>query len=141
MAIVTDILTDDIKALETRAAIIDHGKSGIALLKAWTLKLFRAMVDTIPEEQLKSVLHSMNDMSYVIGVKSPGKLKSDNRNFGMWLSNEQVNALIEGCHDKCMMCNLDKQQRRGCALRKALDSIPNDVPMRDNGDCQYYTEI
>lgn len=39
------------------------------------------------------------------------------------------------------MCNLDKGQRRACALKKALDAVPNDIPDKMDGDCPYYAQF
>ena len=77
-------------------------------------------------------------VSYTIGVKKPGPSTLDEKNYGMWIPYEVLNALLAGCHDHCLMCPMDKAQRRSCELRKALTIIPNDSQERSDGDCPYY---
>ena len=62
----------------------------------------------------------------------------DDLNYGLWLPNATINALLDGCRDHCLMCSGDTDARRRCALRKALDMVPNDVPHTDDESCPYY---
>ncbi|MBR1565141.1 MAG: hypothetical protein IJ649_00115 [Oscillospiraceae bacterium] len=97
------------------------------------------MVFTIPEEQFATYIRSLEMASFTVGIKKPGDMGRNDKDFGMWLSYEAINGLLEGCHEHCMMCPGDKAQRRACKLRKVLTSIPNDAPERDDGDCPFYT--
>jgi hypothetical protein len=101
--------------------------------------IIEAVPATIPTEQLKTYLNNLKMVSYTIGVKRPGVMGRDEKNYGMWLPFEVLNALLAGCHDHCLMCPADKTERRKCPLRKALDTIPNDTEEREDGDCPYYT--
>lgn len=109
------------------------------MLKAKIHKLMERVTDTIPDDQMMTYIRSLNMASYTIGIKKPGTMERDEKNFGMWLSYEVIQALLSGCHDHCMMCPSDKAQRRACKLRKALETIPNDAPDRSDDDCPFYT--
>ena len=109
------------------------------MLKAKIKKLMEQVVGTIPDDQLKSYVNSLKMASYTVGIRKPGNMERDEKNYGMWLPFEVINALLNGCHDHCMMCPADKAERRACKLRKALETIPNDTPDRDDDDCPFYT--
>lgn len=142
MNIVLDILTEAQAALNARSALIPGEKRDLGLLKAKIKKLMDAYADTIPDEQLKTYVHSLRMVSYCVGVKRPGtEGKRNDRDYGMWMPYETVNSLLIACHEHCLMCASDRQERDACPLRKTLDSIPNDVPARADGDCPYYTLI
>ena len=79
--------------------------------------------------------------SYYVGARRPAQGDKNESEYGYWLSVKTIRVLLDGLHEKCMMCNLDKAERRACPLRKAIDSIPNDTPDREDGDCHYYTII
>lgn len=104
-------------------------------------KIIEAVPETIPDNQLKTYLNNLKMVSYTIGVKSPGKMGRDERNYGMWIPWEVLNALLAGCHDHCLICHEDRAERRACPLRKALETIPSDTGEREDGDCPFYTLI
>lgn len=99
------------------------------------------MVDTIPDDQLLTYKRALQMVSYIIGVKRPGGMPQNEKDYGMWLPFEVINVILANCHDHCLMCDLDKSRRKACPLKKALDTIPNDVADRPDNDCPYYTVI
>lgn len=134
-----EILTTEPEHLAQRAALIPGAKRDMAMMAAKIFKLLGGFADTIPADQLLPYRRALMGTSYMIGMKKPGVEPLDEKNYGMWLPYEVLNALIAGCHDHCMMCNLDKVGRKQCPLRKALDTIPNDSEPLPDGDCQFYT--
>lgn len=136
-----EILTNEPAGLAQRSALIPGAKRDLAMMKTKIGKLMGEYVLTIPPDQYKTYINSLKMASYTIGVKRPGAQQRDDRNYGLWLPNEVINGLLEGCHDHCMMCSLDRGQRKCCQFRKTLDAIPNDVEQREDGDCPYYTVI
>ena len=134
-----EILILDIGALSERARLIPYAKRDMAMMAKKAEKLLGEFARTIPDAQLKTYLNNLKMVSYTIGVKHPGKLERDEKNYGIWLPFETLTALLAGCHDHCLMCHEDKARRRGCELRRALDMIPNDTTDREDGDCPYYT--
>lgn len=134
-----EILETEGQQLNRRFRAIQGGRRDLGMLKAKIHKLMERVTDTIPDDQMMTYIRSLNMASYTIGIKKPGTMERDEKNFGMWLSYEVIQALLSGCHDHCMMCPSDKAQRRACKLRKALETIPNDAPDRSDDDCPFYT--
>ena len=134
-----EILETEGEHLVRRFRAIPGGLRDLGMLKAKINKLMERVIDTIPDDQLMTYVRSLKMASYTIGIKKPGTMGRDEKNYGMWLSYEIINALLVGCHDHCLMCPADKAERRACGLRKALSNIPNDAPERHDGDCPFYT--
>lgn len=130
---------DVLEPLAERMKMIPGARRDLAMMSKRITKIIEAVPGTIPDNQLKTYLNNLKMVSYTIGVKHPGKLERDEKNYGIWLPFETLTALLAGCHDHCLMCHEDKAQRRACELRKALDAIPNDTIDREDGDCPYYT--
>lgn len=139
MNVVLEILSNEPGKLAARAAMIPGAKRDLAMIASRIHKIMDQFNGTIPEEQLKSYLRSLETATYVVGARRPGGTAQDLKDYGTWLPFEVLNTLIEGCHDHCMMCPGDKAQRRACKLKKALEIIPNDTPDRDDGDCPFYS--
>lgn len=137
--IALEILDTEGQHIDRRIRQISGGKRDMGLLKSKINRLMEAVVDTIPDDQLMTYIRSLKMASYTVGIKKPGHMGRNEKDYGMWLSYEIINALLSGCHDHCIMCPADKAQRRACKLRKALETIPNDAPDRDDGDCPFYT--
>ena len=134
-----EILEAEGEQLSRRFKLINGGPRDLGMLKAKIHALMERVIDTIPDDQMMTYIRSLKMATYTIGIRRPGSLGRDEKNFGMWLSYEVINALLSGCHDHCMMCPGDLAERRACKLRKALETIPNDAPERGDGDCPFYT--
>ena len=130
---------DVLEPLAERMKMIPGARRDLAMMSKRITKIIEAVPETIPDNQLRTYVNNLKMVSYTIGVKAPGVLGRDEKNYGMWLSFETLSALLAGCHDHCLMCHVDKAERRACELRKALDAIPNDTSDREDGDCPYYT--
>ena len=133
-----EIMILDLKQLEQRAKLVPYARRDMAMMAAVANRLLRGFAATIPVEQAMTYRRALEMVSYTIGVKKPGPSSRDEKNYGMWIPWEVLNALLAGCHDHCLMCPMDKAQRRACKLRKALEVIPNDTEDREDGDCPYY---
>lgn len=141
MNVALEILSVEPEILAQRSAMIPGAKRDLAMMRTKIGNLMGKYVLTIPPEQYRTYINSLKMASYAIGVKRPGGTARDDKNYGLWLPNEVINGLVEGCHDHCMMCSLDRAERNCCSFRKTLDAIPNDAPQRDDGDCPYYAVI
>ena len=141
MNVALEILTQEPASLADRSSMIPGAKRDLAMMASKVTKLMEAYARTIPMEQLSTYMNSLKLASYVVGVKRPGGQYREDKNYGLWLPNEVINGLLAGCHDHCMMCDMDKSERKCCSLRKTLDVIPNDVKRREDGDCPYYAVI
>ena len=136
--IALEVLTKEPENLRERAALIPGAKRDMAMMAVKIGKLLDAFAETVPQEQLRTYLNALLMADYVIGVKRPGPHGRDDKTYGMWLPNEVIGALLEGCKDHCLMCPAQLDARKRCRLRKALDMCPSDVPQRDDGDCPYF---
>lgn len=136
-----EILQTEGEHLSRRIRAIRGGPRDLGMLKAKIHKLMEKVIDTIPEDQLMTYIRALKMATYTVGIRRPGTMERNEKDYGMWLSYEVINAMLSGCHDHCMMCPEDKESRRMCELRKALTSIPNDTPQRSDDDCPFYTII
>lgn len=136
-----DILRLDMEPLRERIKLVRWAKRDIALLAAVAERLEVAFLETIPVEQLLMFRRTLQMTGYTIGAKRPGPSTLNTKEYGMWISYDVLFALLTGCHDHCLMCSDDPAQRRGCKLRKALETIPNDSKEREDGDCPFYTVL
>ena len=135
-----EILHSEMEPLKQRASMIPYARRDMAMMASRIMKMLRAFADTIPLEQMMTYRRALEMVSYTIGVKRPGMEGTrDEKNYGMWIPYEVLNALLAGCHDHCLMCPADKAQRRACKLRKALEIIPKDTEDRPDDDCPFYT--
>lgn len=141
MNVAAEILIEDIRELDARAALVPFARRDMAMLAAVARRLLKGFGATIPEGQIRTYWNALNMTSYVVGIKKPGAMTGDEKNFGLWVPFEALNLMMAACHDHCLMCPGDKGQRRACPLRRALDMIPNDTEEREDGDCPYYTQI
>ena len=142
LSVACDIIDKTKAELDKRRKMIPYGSRDTEMVKKVLEKLLANYIKTIPIEQLPSYVNNMRMVSYVVGVKRPGVIGGrDEENFGMWLPYETLNILFDGCHDKCITCMEDTEGQKRCRLRKALDSIPNDVEDKGDGSCPYYSVI
>lgn len=138
LSVAYEILTQEMGVLAPRAMLVPGAKRDMAMIASKIRILLEGFYRTVPEDQLKTLRRNLQMLSYTIGVRSPGAQKETGKEYGLWLPLEALHAIMLGLNDHCMLCDLDKAQRRACPLRKALDIIPNDSADRLDGDCQYY---
>jgi len=134
-----NILITEPEQLKSRMKDVPYYSRDVGMLRKKALTMIEKMTDTIPKEQMWQWYREVKSVSYTVGVS--GVTSRNNEKYGVWLPNNVINALLEGCKEQCLMCNLDKGQRRACALKKALDAVPNDVPDKMDGDCPYYAQF
>lgn len=132
-----DILLETASALKERAKMIPYASRDLAMIRGRIEGIMRQIAFSIPKEQRTTYNNNLRMASYTIGVKGPATGKPRNDAYGMWISWNELNALLEGCHDHCLTCQLSKYETRRCPIRKALDVIPNDVPRSEDGECPY----
>lgn len=138
LSVAREILVEEPEMLKTRVSLVPGAKRDIAMMASKINRLLEGFKATIPQEQVSIYEHALHMSRYSIGAKRPGAGVRNDKEYGMWIPFDVLDKLLEGLRDRCDMCSLDKGQRRACALRKAVDTIPNDVPRRDDGDCPYF---
>jgi len=133
-----DILHKERDALAGRMKMIPNGSRDYGLIAAKTQKLFEALLTTIPLEQLLTFQRNLPYTVYSVGTKNVGG-KHDSE-FGMWISFDALNAIIDSLHDHCMLCTLDIQDQRKCPLAKAFDTLPVSKD-EDSRGCGYFGRV
>lgn len=136
--VAVDILAKEPEKIAARARMVPYARRDLAMMATRLRKVTAQMAVTIPKDQLVSYMRSLDTASYVVGAKRPAGDIQDRKNYGTWISFADLNMLLAGCHDHCLMCPSDKAQRRACKLRKVLETVPNDTEERSDGDCPYY---
>lgn len=120
---------------------IDRGKWRIKTLLGHYQKFYEGFLATIPFDQLLTVERQMDNIGYSVGVKS-AQGKYLDKEYGIYLSNEQFGTLISACKDHCIVCDKDKQEQRKCKLKKMFDALPLIRESTDvNGNCVYFDEL
>ena len=83
---------------------------------------------TMPVDQLEHVRRQLPLIRYTTGV-SPVAVAQDAKRFGRFLTFEEIRVLMEGCADKCLMCDRKPGTVKACKLRKLLSSLPVEIPL------------
>lgn len=108
------MVLDVMDPLAERMKMIPGARRDLAMMSKRITKIIEAVPGTIPDNQLRTYLNNLKMVSYTVGVRSPGKLQRDEKNYGMWLSFETLTALLAGCHDHCLCAT--RIRRRGVAV-------------------------
>lgn len=136
MALAEDFLLKNKRDLDSRLMRIHRGHNLISVICGMIRKLNLLLYGTIPEDQMKSFTRNIQSLTYCIGVQRPqGNDRSGD--FGLWLSFDTINVLLDALKDHCLMCNLDTVEQRKCPLAKALDEVGNNIDDKHTGFCRY----
>lgn len=125
--------------LDGRFASIPYAKRDFALIKSRLSNLCNLLLETMPTEQLLSLSKNLKAISYTIGVKRPAS--QTDKDFGLWVSYDALNALMASAHDTCMMCSKNGKEQQSCPLRKGLNELPVEKINETKGQCPYYGKI
>lgn len=85
------------------------------------IDLVNDVMSTMPYEQLKSYQKQMKHIAISVGIKNAGV---DPDWDGRYLNFSQINELLEGCQDHCLMCDKMPQTMKQCGIRKVYNSLP-----------------
>lgn len=132
-------LTVDAPLADKRVGMVPNGRAMLRGAKGMIDKFLRDVYETMPTDQLKTLRRSLQETSYTVGIKCRATRDNPKREdeYGVIVPISAVNALFDGCRDHCITCIAGPAEAKGCALRKALDAIPNDSEDRADGGCQY----
>ena len=98
-----------------------NGYRDIRLVEVKLNKLIDHILETVPEEQLRTVQRHMGMSEIRVVTKNyTGKYEDD------WLiSREDVFELTKAAAERCMTC--ENTTGKGCAIARLLDELPIDV--------------
>ena len=139
LSLALEFLTVDVEHMKRRAEMVPNGKALLAGARGMIRKSIDGACDTMPQEQLKAMIRTMKMTTYEVGVKCPATMKNSRKldEFGVIVSLNAINEIFAACQDHCALCIAGPAEAKGCALRKALDTIPNDSEDRSDGGCPY----
>lgn len=126
------------ESLTRRTKMIKRGAFWLGAARAALARYMEAAYRTIPPEQLRIIQRSINETSYTVGIRCPATAEA--RRFSEWgviVPIEVIGVIFSACQDHCAICLGTAAEEKGCALRKALDTIPNDTEERPDGGCPY----
>jgi hypothetical protein len=131
-----DILHKQRDELAARVKLIPGGPRDYGLLASKAQKLYESILETVPDDQLMTLMRNIPHMAYTVGTKkfSRGDRESE---YGMWISFKALAPISEVLHEHCMLCTKDTQEQRQCPLAKALDTLPSDKKDSASG-CGYF---
>ena len=136
LAIALTILQDH--DLDKRLEGIKFGKRDMGNLRSTIQRVFEGLMATVPLEQALQLRKIMQTLRFSIGVPKPINRRDDD--YGLWVSMHTANTLANAALEQCMLCECNENQRRRCEIRKALDELPIQLPMQENGPgkCPYF---
>lgn len=85
------------------------------------MDLVTGTMEQMPLEQLQSYQKQMRHIAISIGVKNAGNFDDWD---GRYLRFSEINALLDGCGDHCLMCDKLPQTMKRCGIRKVYNTIP-----------------
>lgn len=121
--VASDILDGLRRDLNERAGMVKWGRRDLAAASTLLNKVFEAMLETVPLSQLETMSRNLKSACFWTGTRRPGE-RENKTDFGMWVSWDTINGLIEASRDRCLTCALNPQEQRKCPLAKALDELP-----------------
>lgn len=107
--------------LKKRIQRIKQGPMMLGGIKSNLQRILTAVMDTMPYEQLVSYQKQMQHIAIYAGVKRIG---NEDDWDGRYLTFTQINALLEGCIDHCLMCDKEVATIKKCAIRKIMNTVP-----------------
>ena len=137
--VASDILDGLRHELNELAGMVKWGRRDLAAASTLLNKVFAAMLETVPLPQLETMYRNMKAACFWTGTRRPGE-RENKTDFGMWVSWDTINGLIEASRERCVVCTLDPQQQRQCPLAKALDQLPSEKDEAAPG-CGWYGRL
>ena len=143
LAVCRHILKRGFSAMEARIAECKGVKRDLALCCRLIDKSLDLILDTLAPAQALMFEQSLTGIAYEIGTKCPATWHNEakaQKEKGMWLTFEVLNALLDGCQEGCLYCDKDTEGQLRCPTRKALNLLPQEGGPEDDGKgrCQYY---
>lgn len=122
---------------DQRFAALKYGKRDLGMIRKKAAALLADVLLTVPKEQVRQLSQHMKHASVVIGVAKPTAAQHD-KSYGMFLTNNAVNALAQASWETCRVCMLDKHKAKKCQLRAALDELYIQGVEGTENECPYF---
>lgn len=140
MAIAEQIMDNNEPRVKKRIEQVAHGRLMLNGARGLLKRFLRDVEATLNDSDRRVLARSFSDTSYTIGIRckatkgNKAKLEND---YCIVVPMASINALLAACHEHCITCFGSQDEAKSCALRKAIDAIPNDTPDLPGGECPY----
>lgn len=114
-------------AFETRR-LSPAGLKRLRTVRTMAMHILEEIFSTLPDDQLMHIRRQLPLIRYTAGVQAVA-VPSDAKRFGRFLTFEELSLLLDGCTDKCLMCDRKPGTVKACKLRKLMSSLPVDIPL------------
>lgn len=121
--------------LAERLKGVKYGARDASMLTKALGRVVSGLYNTVPYEQLAHLSRNIKCAGVHVGVHIKGRTQE--KEYGMCLSWEQIGILMGATKEKCLVCTLDPQEQRKCPLAKILDEFPGNKHEHGKG-CGYY---
>lgn len=130
----------NLDGLDARIKCIPYGARDLGMIRAKIKRLMDEIMNTVPDDQQPGLKRNLRQLSINIGQKKP-VASTYEQDYGLWVSYEGINGLMEAAHETCMMCGKRGKEQQTCPLRKGLNELPVERINETKGECPYYGRI
>ena len=129
-AALSTVLHDkEIAGIEHRFAQIPGGKRDLSLMRSLATKYMPLLVQVMPFQTTKEINQTeaiLKHMKIYTGIKNlrGHDMLDGAKDFGWFLTLEEVDVILEALGDRCLLCNKTPEQERQCPLKQVLDKLP-----------------
>lgn len=124
------------KMLERRLPMVKRGKFWIRGAIKSLRSLSDALDGTVPDNQHESIRRQIQTLQLVVGSKNvPNR---NDREYGFWMSYNDLDTVGNALKNCCMFCDKDTQQQRQCPYAKLMDTLPVDKINENSNGCGYF---
>jgi len=96
-----DILHKQRDELAARVKLIPGGPRDYGLLASKAQKLYESILETVPDDQLMTLMRNIPHMAYTVGTKKFSRGDRDSE-YGMWISFKALAPISEVLHEHCI---------------------------------------
>lgn len=129
-AALASVLKDkEVEGVEHRFAQLPGGKRDLSLMRSLADKYLYKLIGIMPFrtqkeiDQTEAILKHMKVYTGIRNLRGHDMLDGA-KDFGWFLTLEEVDIVLEALGDRCLLCNKTPEQERQCPLKQVLDRLP-----------------
>lgn len=144
-AVASTLNDEDIRGIEDRIAKIKNGNRDLALIRRMSESLLYKVIEAMPmdKDDAKDVRRYLSTMKIYTGIRNTprhGRL-DPLKDFGMYLTYDEVNALLEASTASCALCTKTDGEAKNCKVRKIIAKLPVKDVEHTADKCGYSREF
>ena len=119
----------EVEGVEHRFAQLPGGKRDLSLMRSLADKYLIKLIGAMPfrtqkeAEQTRSILKHVKVYTGIRNLRGHDMLNGT-KDFGWFLTLEEVDIVLEALGDRCFLCDKTPEQERQCPLKQVLDKLP-----------------